>query len=325
MTEVHAIRFHETGGPEVLRWESVELPPPGAGEVRVRHTAIGLNFIDTYHRSGVYSVALPSGLGSEAAGVVEAVGDGVTTLSPGDRVAYGTGPLGAYAEARNVPAAVLVKVPDGVTDDVAAAAMLKGMTAHYLLEIGRVTETKPVIVVHAAAGGVGLFLSRWAKHLGATVIGTVGTEEKAKLARANGVDHVILTSEDIAARVRELTNGAKADVVFDSVGKDTFAATLASLRPRGMFVSYGQSSGVVPAFEPRVLASHGSLFFTRPVLADYVRKREELDRRASELFAALARGVLAVTIGQRYPLRDAARAHADLAARRTVGSTVLVP
>ncbi len=323
---MNAIRIHATGTPDVLRWESIELPPPAAGEVRIRHTAIGLNFIDTYYRTGLYATPLPAVLGSEAAGVVEALGDGVFDLQVGDRVGYATGPIGSYSEARNIPASFLVRIPDGVRDEIAAASLLKGMTAHYLLDIGRVREERPTVLVHAAAGGVGVFLCRWAKHLGATVIGTVGSAEKAKLARENGADHVILyREEDVARRVAELTGGAKVDVVYDSVGKDTFQASLASLRARGMMVSFGQSSGSVPAFEPRVLATHGSLFFTRPVLGDYVRRREELDRRARDLFEALAGGVLEVVIGQTYPLRDAARAHRDLEARSTVGATVLIP
>jgi NADPH2:quinone reductase len=326
MTRTHAIRIHEHGGPDVLRWESLELPPPGAGEVRLRHTAIGLNFLDTYYRSGLYPVSLPAVLGSEATGVVEEIGEGVTGFVVGERVGYATGPLGAYAEARNALASVLVKIPSGIDDELAAASLLKGMTAHYLLDIGRVKETRPTILVHAAAGGVGLLLCRWSKHVGATVIGTVGSEEKAQLARENGADHVILyKAEDITRRVHEITNGRKVDVVYDSVGKDTFHHSLASLRPRGMMVSFGQSSGSVPPFDPRVLATSGSLFFTRPVLGDYVRKRDELETRARDLFAALSDGILDVVVGQTYPLRDAARAHRDLEARNTIGSTVFVP
>jgi NADPH2:quinone reductase len=327
----NAIRFHETGGPEVLVWESVDLPPPGPGEVQVRHTAIGLNFIDTYHRTGVYPVPLPSGLGTEAAGIVEAVGQGVTDFAPGDRVAYATGPLGAYAEARNIVASVLVKLPAGIDERVAAAVMLKGMTAHYLLEIGRLPVREaggpaPTVLVHSAAGGVGLLLVQWAKHRGAIVIGTVGSEEKAAIARAHGCDHVLLArTENISARVAELTKGQKTDVVYDSVGKDTFHASLACLRPRGLMVSFGNSSGVVPPFEPRLLAANGSLFLTRPVLGDYVRKPEELRARAADLFAAIANGVLKVRIAQTYRLRGAGTAHQDLEARRTTGSTLLIP
>ncbi len=326
MTQVHAIRIHETGGPQVLRWEPIELSPPRPGEVRVRHEAIGLNFIDTYHRTGLYPVPLPAVLGSEAAGVIEAVGEGVTDFTVGDRVGYATGPMGAYAEARNIVASVLVKIPPAIDAKIAAATMLKGMTAHYLLDIGRVREELPTVLVHAAAGGVGLLLCQWAKHLGATVIGTAGSEEKAKLAREHGCDHVILyRTENVPQRVHELTQDRKVDVVYDSVGKDTFHDSISSLRPRGIMVSYGQSSGVVPPFEPRLLAANGSLFFTRPVLHDYTRKREELVRRAGDLFGAIADGTLKVRVAQSYPLRDAARAHADLEARKTTGSTVLVP
>lgn len=326
MSQVHAIRMHETGGPDVLRWEPIDLPPPGPGEVRVRHEAIGLNFIDTYHRTGLYPVPLPTVLGSEAAGIVEAVGEGVTGFSVGDRVGYATGPMGAYAEARNIVASVIVKIPDGVAAEVAAASLLKGMTAHYLLDIGRVREERPTILVHAAAGGVGLLLCQWAKHFGATVIGTAGSEEKAKLAREHGCDHVILyRTENVPQRVHELTRDRKVDVVYDSVGKDTFHDSIASLRPRGMMVSFGQSSGPVPPFEPRLLAANGSLFFTRPVLHHYVLERKELVQRARDLFGAIADGTLEVRVEQRYPLREAARAHADLEARKTTGSTVLVP
>lgn len=323
---VRAVRVHEVGGPEVLRWEAVELPEPGPGEVRVRHAAIGLNFIDTYQRTGLYPVPLPAVLGSEAVGVVEALGEGVTGFAAGDRVGYATAPIGAYAEARNVAASVLVKVPAGVGDELAAATLLKGMTAHYLLDIGRLKESPRTILVHAAAGGVGLLLCQWAKRLGATVIGAVGSAEKAELARANGCDHVIRYDvEKITERVQELTQGRKVDVVYDSVGKDTWSASLASLRPRGTLVSFGQSSGPVAPFEPRVLAASGSLFLTRPTLHDYVREREELDARARDLFAALGDGTLKVLVGQTYPLREAARAHRDLEGRKTTGSTVLVP
>jgi NADPH2:quinone reductase len=325
----HAIRIHETGGPEVLRWEEVDLAPLGPGEVRLRHTAIGLNFIDVYHRTGLYSVPLPTVLGTEAAGVIEAVGPGVSDFAVGDRVAYATGPMGAYAEERNLVASVLVKLPPAVDDRVAAAAMLKGLTAHYLIELAQLGDGKqsnPSVLVHAAAGGVGLLLCQWAKHHGATVIGTAGTEEKAAIARAHGCDHVIrYRTENVPARVNELTNGKKLDVVFDAVGKDTFHDSLACLRPRGLMVSYGNSSGAVPPFEPRLLAVNGSLFFTRPVLRDYTRKPEELRSRATDLFSAIAKGVLKVRIAQTYRLRGAATAHQDLEARKTTGSTLLVP
>jgi len=322
----HAVRMHEKGGPEVLRWEAVALAQPAAGEVRLRHTAVGLNFIETYQRSGFYPIALPAILGTEAAGVVEALGEGVSGLAVGDRVAYATGPLGAYAEQRNVPASVLVKVPDGVTDAVAAAAMLKGMTAHYLVR--RIHRVAPgeTILVHAAAGGVGSILCQWAKHLGATVIGTVGSEEKAALARENGCDHVILyRTEDVRLRVEALTGRRRVPVVYDSVGKDTFLSSLACLQPFGMMVTYGQSSGAVPPFDPRILAAHGSLFLTRPTLNDYVRERADLESTAAELFEVIASGAVKVAIGQTFPLRDAETAHRALESRQTSGSTILLP
>jgi NADPH2:quinone reductase len=292
----------------------------------LRHTAIGLNFVDVYHRTGVYSVPLPTVLGTEAAGVVEALGPGVSDFAVGDRVAYATGPMGAYAEERNLVSSVLVKLPEGIDDRVAAAAMLKGTTAHYLIEIGRLADREQTVLVHAAAGGVGLLLCQWAKHRGATVIGTAGSEEKAAIARANGCDHVILyRSENVSARVNELTNGQKLDVVYDSVGKDTFHDSLACLRPRGLMVSYGNSSGAVPPFEPRLLAANGSLFITRPVLRDYTRRPEELRARAADLLSAIASGVLKVRIAQTYRLRGAGTAHQDLEARKTTGSTLLIP
>lgn len=323
-----AIRVHEVGGPEVLRWEEVDVPAPGAGEVQLRHTAIGLNFIDTYFRTGLYPAPLPLVLGQEAAGVILAVGSGVEDLAVGDRVAYGTGPLGAYAEVRNLPAQHVVKVPAAVDDKVAAAVMLKGMTAHYLLEMGGLigSDRAPIVLVHAAAGGVGLLLAQWAKHAGATVIGTAGDEAKAQLARDHGCDHVILyRSEDVAARVKELTGGARCDVVYDSVGKDMFEASLASLRPRGLFVSFGNSSGAVPAFEPKVLAANGSLFFTRPRLNDYAASADEIRRRAGDLFGSIASGILKVRVAQTYALAEATQAQRDLEGRKTTGSTVLLP
>jgi NADPH2:quinone reductase len=324
--KTHAIVLEHTGEPANLRWREIALPPPGAGEVRVRHAAIGLNFIDTYVRSGLYPTALPAVLGAEAAGVVEELGEGVGGLAPGDRVAYGTGPVGAYAEKRNVPAAHLVKVPDAIDLSTAAAIMLKGMTAEYLVR--RTYRVKPgdTILVHAAAGGVGLLLTQWAKHLGATVIGTVGSESKAALARAHGCDHVVFyRTEDVAARVRELTGGRGVPVVYDSVGRDTFAASLASLDRRGLLCTFGQSSGPIPPFDPRVLAQRGSLFLTRPSLGDYVATREELLSTVGALFEVIASGALRVRVDQTYPLRDAERAHRDLEARKTTGSTLLLP
>jgi NADPH:quinone reductase len=325
----HAIVIHETGGPEVLRWEPIELGPPGPGEARVRLTASGLNFIDTYERTGLYPRKLPAILGTEGAGVVEAVGPDVTDFAPGDRVAYAAGSKGSYAEALNQPASILVKLPANVDDRTAAAAMLKGLTAHYLVEIGRLRETPRTVLVQAAAGGVGLLLSQWAKHHGATVIGTAGSEEKADLARAHGCDHVILYRglgpRELRERVRAITHGAGVDVVYDAVGKDTFDESLASLRPRGLMVTYGQSSGPISPFSPRVLAEQGSLFLTRPILRHYIADRAALTARTSELFAAIANGVLRVRIAQTYPLREAARAHRDLEDRKTTGSTLLLP
>jgi NADPH:quinone reductase len=322
----HAIRVHETGGPEVLRWEPLDLPQPGAGEVRIRHTAVGLNYIDTYHRSGLYPLSLPAVIGSEAAGIVTAVGAGVKGLAEGDRIAYATAPLGAYAEERNLPAAPLVRLPDAIDDRTAAAVMLKGMTAHYLVRRTHPVKNGDVVVVHAAAGGVGLLLSQWAKHLGAFVIGTAGSEEKAELARAHGCDHVLLyRTEDVPARVREITGGERADVVYDAVGKDTFHASLDCLRPRGLMVTYGQASGPIGPVDPRLLGQKGSLYLTRPVLGDYVKKREELEATAADLFGAIGAGVLAVQIGQTFPLRDAEEAHRALEARQTIGATLLLP
>lgn len=321
----HAIRIHETGGPEVLRWEPIALSPPAAGEARVRHTAVGLNFIDTYHRSGLYPVPLPSVIGSEAAGVVEEVGEGVVGIAPGDRVAYATAPLGSYAEARNVPAAVLARLPAKLDDRVAAAAMLKGLTAHYLAEMTSSVASRPSVLVHAAAGGVGLLLAQWLRHRGAKVIGTVGSEQKAALAREHGCEHVVLyRHEDVASRVREITSGTGVDVVYDSIGKDTFQASLDCLRPRGLMVTFGQSSGPIGPFDPRLLAQKGSLFLTRPKLGDYAQGIE-LHARARELFDAIASGVLRVRIDQTYSLKDAERAHRDLESRKTTGSTLLLP
>ena len=325
-SSTHVVRVHQTGGPEVLRWEKIELPAPAPGEVRVRHTAIGLNFLDTYFRTGLYPLPLPAVLGSEAAGVVEAIGQGVTEVRKGDRVAYGTGPTGAYAEVRNVPVAHVVKLPDAIDDTTAAAVMLKGMTAQYLCRRTYAVQKGDHILVHAAAGGVWLLLCQWAKHLGAIVIGTVGSEEKAKLAAEHGCDHVLFyRTEDVAARVREITNGERVPVVYDSVGKDTFLTSLDCLRPRGLMVTFGNSSGPVGPIDPRILAQKGSLFLTRPTLGDYVRTRAELDATARDLFDVIASGAVRVRVAQTYPLRDAEGAHRDLEARKTTGSTVLIP
>jgi NADPH2:quinone reductase len=318
-------RIHETGGPEVLRWDDEDLPGPRSDQVRVRHTAIGLNYVDTYHRSGLYPLPLPSRLGMEAAGVVEAVGEDVSDVAVGDRVAY-AGNLGAYAEANVVPAGRLVRVPDGISDEVAAACLLKGLTACYLLTRTFRVSPEHTLLVHAAAGGVGLILCQWARHIGATVIGTVGSKEKAQLARANGADHTILyRSEAVAPRVRELTGGRGADVAYDSVGKDTFEVSLDSLAPLGMFVSYGNASGNVPPLQAHDLQQRGSLFFTRPTLATYTARTEDLRVMAGQLFALVADGTVRIHVNQRYPLSELVEAHRDLEGRRTTGSTVLIP
>ena len=323
---IKVVRIHETGGPEVLRWETVGLEPPGPGEARVKHTAVGLNFIDTYKRSGLYPMQLPAVLGEEAAGVVEELGPDVANVKVGDRVAYAsTAGTGAYSEKRNVKASELVKLPESIDDRTAAAVLLKGLTAHYLIEIGRIREGKKTIIVHAAAGGVGLLLVQWAKHFGATVIGTVGSEAKADIAKGHGCDHVILyRHEKVDERARALSNGVGVDVVYDSIGKDTFQESLDALRPRGLFVSFGQSSGPIKAFEPRLLAQKGSLFFTRPTLHHYA-VGDELQVRANELFDAITKRTLKIRVKHTYALRDAETAHRDLEARKTTGSTLLLP
>jgi len=323
----HAIRFHRPGGPEVLVWDEVEVGAPASGQVRLRQTAVGLNYIDVYHRTGAYPVAaMPSGIGLEGAGVVDEVGAGVAELKAGDRVAYASPPIGAYAEARLMPADRLVKLPAGISDRVAAAMMLQGMTAQYLIRRTHRVVAGETILMHAAAGGVGLILCQWAKHLGATVIGTAGSEEKAALARAHGCDHVILyRREDVAKRVRELTGGAGVPVVYDGVGKDTFAASLDCLAPLGLMASFGSASGPVPPFDMGVLAAKGSLFLTRPTLMTYMAKREDLLASAQELFDVVAKGAVKIEINQTFPLRDAAAAHRALEARQTTGSTVLLP
>jgi NADPH:quinone reductase len=321
-----AIRFHEVGGPQVLRMETVELAPPAAGEVRLRHTAIGLNYIDTYHRSGLYPVPLPSGIGLEAAGVVEDVGQGVTTLKAGDRVAYGTGALGAYAQARNFPANRLVKLPDEIADETAAGMMLKGMTARYLLRATYVVKLGDTILMHAAAGGVGLLLTQWAKALGARVIGTVGSDAKIEIAKAHGCDVVINSSEeDVAKRVRDETAGRGVPVVYDGVGQATFAASLDCLQPRGLMVSFGNASGPVKSFDLGMLAAKGSLYVTRPTLFSYTSTDADFQATAQDVVDVVASGKVKVRVNQRYALADAAKAHEDLAARKTTGTTVLVP
>ena len=321
----HAIRIHSYGGPEVLRWESIEVPDPGPGQVRVRHTAIGLNFIDTYERTGLYAVTFPAVLGREAAGVVEAVGPRVNQIKIGDRVAYAFNSSGAYSEARVLPAERLVRIPDSVEDKEAAALMLKGLTAQMLLrQVYRVRKGN-TLLIHAAVGGVGSVLVQWAKHLGATVIAVVGTTEKAQRARELGADHVLLSGEDWQAQTKTATGGRGVDVVYDSVGKDTFIGSLDTLRPRGLMVSYGNASGPVPPVAPLELSKRGSLFLTRPTLFHYIPTRAALMRAATEMLDLVAKSVIKVQVGQTYPLQEAARAHTDLEARRTIGATVLVP
>jgi len=322
-----AIRIHEHGGPEVLRWEEVEVGEPGPGQLRVRHGAVGLNYIDVYHRTGLYPLpSLPWTLGMEGAGRVEAVGEGVTEFKPGDRIAYASPPVGAYAEVRLMPADRVVALPDAIDDRTAAAMMLQGMTAQYLLRRTYRVQPGDAILLHAAAGGVGLIASQWARHLGATVIGTVGSEEKAELARAHGCHHTILYNrENFVERVREITGGQGVVVVYDSVGKDTFMGSLDCLRPLGMMVSFGNASGPVPPFEPAILAAKGSLFFTRPTLMTYTAQRADLLASAAELFGVVSSGAVRIEVRQTYPLAETARAHRDLEARQTTGSTVLLP
>jgi NADPH2:quinone reductase len=322
-----AIRIHEQGPPEVMKWEEVELPPPGAGEVRMRHEVVGLNYIDTYHRSGVYKIPLPSGIGSEGAGVVEAAGDGVTELKPGDRVTYAVGapllPVGSYSAARNIPAARLVKIPDGITSETAAAMMLKGMTVCYLVKRTYAVKSGDTVLFHAAAGGVGLIACQWLKALGVTMIGTAGSDEKCELAKAHGAHYCInYKTEDFVARVKDITGGKGVPVVYDSVGKDTFDKSLECLSMFGMMVTFGNSSGPVP---PVNLAAQlkGHLFATRPSLGPYTVSRQDLLALASDLFDIVKAGKVKVDVNQRYPLKDAVQAHKDLESRKTTGSTVL--
>jgi len=321
----YAMRIYENGGPEKLRWEEVQVGAPGEGQVRVRSTAVGLNFVDTYQRSGLYQLPLPFTLGSEGAGVVEAVGPKVKEFKVGDRVAY-TGPLGAYAEVLLRPADRLVKIPAGVGDTTAAAMMLKGLTAQYLLRRTYRVKKGDTILMHAAAGGVGQILCQWAKALGATVIGTVGSDEKAALAKKAGCKHVIVTSrENFVERVKAITKGKGVPVVYDGVGKDTFMGSLDCLSPLGLLASFGNASGAVTQFNPGVLAQKGSLFLTRPTLVTYTATREALVSAARELFAVVKSGKVRIAINQTYPLREAAQAQRDLEARKTTGSTVLIP
>jgi len=321
-----AFRFYETGGSDVLRFEDVEVGAPGTGEVRLRQEAIGLNYIDIYFRSGVYPApSLPSGLGLEGSGVIEAVGDGVTDLAVGDRVAYAAQPLGAYAEARVMPAKGLVKIPDGISFDLAAAAMLQGMTAQYLLRRTYHVKKGDTILIHAAAGGVGQIVCQWAKHLGATVIGTVGSKEKAEITKSKGCDYPILYREEkVSERVKEITNGQGVEVVYDSVGKDTFDDSLDCLKRLGMMVSFGQSSGAVPPVPLKALAP-GAYFLTRPSVFQYTATREELLATANELFDVLKSGVVKIDIDATYALADAKQAHDDLEGRKTTGSVILKP
>lgn len=324
MTMIKAIRLEKTGGPEVLEYRDHDLPPPAAGEVRVRHTAIGVNFIEIYYRSGLYPLPLPSGLGTEAAGVVEALGEGVTGLKPGERVGYCGGPFGSYAQANNVPAAKLVKLPAGISDEIAAASMLKGMTAQYLLKSVYPVKKGETILFHAAAGGVGQIACQWAKHLGARVIGTTSSPDKVALAKANGCDEVLLLSDpDWVKKAR--AGGDGLPVVYDSVGKDTFEQSLDCLKVRGLMVSFGNSSGAVPPFSPGILATKGSLYLTRPTLASFTRTSQELQENADDLFAVLQSGAVKVAINQRFALKDAAKAHEALAGRQTTGATILKP
>jgi NADPH2:quinone reductase len=319
----HAIRIHEAGGPEVLKWEEVEVGDPGRGEARIRQRAAGLNFIDVYHRTGLYPQEMPFTPGVEGAGIVEAVGPGVTNVRAGDRVAY-AGPIGGYAEERLIAAERLVKLPDAISTEHAGAMMLQGLTARMLLRAVHRVEAGDTILIHAAAGGVGLIVCQWAKALGATVIGTVGTDEKAELAREHGCDHpIVYTRDDFAAEVDRITGGRKLPVVYDSVGRSTFMKSLDCLHPRGLMVSFGNASGPPDPIAPGLLSQKGSLFLTRPTLFHYIAAREELERSATELFEMVSSGKVRVEVKQRFPLEDAAEAHRQLEARKTSGSTVL--
>jgi len=321
-----AVRIHKHGGPDVLAYEDVEVGAPGEGQARVKNLAIGLNFIDTYHRSGLYQLPMPSGIGLEAAGVVDAVGPGVTWVKPGDRVAYSGGPPGAYSEMRLIPADRLVKLPDAISDRQAAAMMLKGLTVQYLIRRTYRVERGETVLFHAAAGGVGLIACQWLKSLGVTVIGTVGSDEKAKIAKAHGCDHTIVyTREKFVDRVNEITGGKKVPVVYDSVGKDTFMGSLDCLQPRGLLAVFGNGSGPVAAFDLNLLAAKGSLYVTRPSLVTYSARRQDLEAGAAELFDVVKSGKVKIEINQTYALKDAAQAHRDLEGRKTTGSTVLVP
>ena len=323
---MRAIQFEKTGGPDVLQMKELTLGDPGPAEVQLRHTAIGLNFIDVYHRSGLYQVPLPSGLGSDAAGVITKLGTGVKGLKVGDRVAYGSGPLGSYQDARNYPANRLVKLPKTINDETAAGMMLKGMTVRYLLRATYKVKRGETVLFHAAAGGVGLIFSQWAKALGVKVIGTVGSDEKRGLAGSHGCAHVINSkTEDVVARVKQITKGKGVPVVYDGVGQATFMQSLDCLSPRGLLVAFGNASGAIPAFNLGLLAAKGSLYVTRPTLGTYIASDAQFAQTAQDLVNIVKSGKVKITINQRYPLADAAKAHADLEARRTTGATVLLP
>ncbi|HVT50469.1 MAG TPA: quinone oxidoreductase [Dongiaceae bacterium] len=324
--KANAIRIHETGGPEVMRWEEVDVPAPGAGEVTLKQHACGLNFIDTYQRSGLYPMQLPSGLGLEAGATVEAVGPGVTDFKPGDRVAYCTAPAGAYSTYRNYPTERLIKLPDSIDFETAAAMMLQGMTVEYLIRRTYPVKAGDFVLFHAAAGGVGTIAMQWLASLGAITIGTAGSPEKCALAKSLGATHVInYRTEDWVKRVKEITDGKGCHVVYDGVGKDTFMASLDCLRPRGMMATFGNASGPVPEIPPLLLSQKGSLFLTRPTLFHYIASRSDFELSANALFDVVTRGVVKIQIGHRYPLQDAAQAHRDLEARKTTGATILLP
>ena len=322
----HAIRFHETGSPDVLKYESIELPPPGPGEARVRHSAIGVNFIDTYHRTGLYKVPLPSGIGKEGAGIVEAVGEGVTVVTPGDRVVYCDGPLGSYASERNLPASVLIKLPQYVSEQHIAAGFLRAMTVEYLLNRTYKCKAGDTILFHAAAGGVGLIAAQWCRAIGVNMIGTVGSDDKGKLALEHGCKHVInYNTENFVERVKEITGGKKVPVVYDSVGKDTWPASLDCLQPLGLMVSFGNSSGPVTGVDLGILAAKGSLYVTRQTLMAYTSSRATTEEMANNVFNMMKDGKIDLAARQTYSLADAAQAHRDLEARKTVGGVILVP
>ena len=322
----HAIRFHETGSPDVLKYESIELPPPGPGEARVRHSAIGVNFIDTYHRTGLYKVPLPSGIGKEGAGIVEAVGEGVTVVTPGDRVVYCDGPLGSYASERNLPASVLIKLPQYVSEQHIAAGFLRAMTVEYLLNRTYKCKAGDTILFHAAAGGVGLIAAQWCRAIGVNMIGTVGSDDKGKLALEHGCKHVVnYNTESFVERVKEITGGKKVPVVYDSVGKDTWPASLDCLQPLGLMVSFGNSSGPVTGVDLGILAAKGSLYVTRQTLMAYTSSRATTEEMANNVFNMMKDGKIDLAARQTYSLADAAQAHRDLEARKTVGGVILVP